>query len=81
MKRAWARVLAALALLSAAVLAQEPPAQPPLCQRLHDAGSDYHSVYLCLGVPKWALVPALWTPLSLQVNCTPPTVSRLLPAT
>lgn len=81
MRRLHASLAAALVLLVAAASAQEPLAQPPLCQRLQDAGSAYHSVYLCLGVPKWALVPSLWTPLSLQVNCTAPTVSRAMPAT
>ncbi|KAI8477032.1 MAG: hypothetical protein J3K34DRAFT_455414 [Monoraphidium minutum] len=40
---------------------------------LLDARSTYHSVYTCPGVPKWALVPALWTPLSMKVNCSAPT--------
>lgn len=52
-----------------------PEKQAPLCQRLHDPGAEYHAAYLCAGVPNWALVPALWTPLSVQVNCSTPAVS------
>lgn len=63
-----------LALAGSQQLAQ----QPPLCQRLPEAGTIYHSVYMCLGVPSWALVPALWTPLSIQVNCTAPTVCYIV---
>lgn len=50
-----------------------PGGLAPLCQRLPDAG-PYSAAYLCLGVPQWALVPALWTPLSISVNCSAPTV-------
>jgi hypothetical protein len=52
-----------------------PVVHPPLCQRLHDPGPGFQAAYLCLGVPPWTLVPALWTPLSVTVNCTAPTVS------
>jgi hypothetical protein len=76
--RAVGAVLALLCLVQAGRAQQEVAtlsAQTPLCQRLHDAGPAYHAAYLCLGVPPWALLPALWTPLSIQVNCTAPTVS------
>jgi hypothetical protein len=46
----------------------------PLCKRLHDPGQGYSAAYLCLGVPSWALLPALWTPLAVQVNCSTPQV-------
>ncbi|GBF93748.1 hypothetical protein Rsub_06080 [Raphidocelis subcapitata] len=74
--RAAGAVLALLCLVRAVRAQQEVatlPAQTPLCQRLHDAGPSYHAAYLCLGVPQWALLPALWTPLAIQVNCTAPT--------
>ncbi|KIZ06822.1 hypothetical protein MNEG_1139, partial [Monoraphidium neglectum] len=73
MCRIWVWLLAAVVLCSAVAGSEQLAVQAPLCQRLHDTGLTYHSVYACLGVPKWALLPALWTPLSLQVNCTAPT--------
>ena len=48
--------------------------QPPLCQRVREP-AGYQAAYHCLGVPPWELLPALWTPLSVQVNCTSHAVS------
>ncbi len=49
------------------------------CSKLINADSAlaaaFDAVYACPGVPKWQLLPGMWSPIHFNVTCTTSSVS------
>ena len=69
--------LAALVLACCALAAGAQHTTASACKEQHYVGSSYSAVYGCRGVTLWSLPLALWTPLSVNVTCSTPTVRAL----